>query len=191
MVRMRKILDSALESWPELFRVGGVLWLDFANSQTFERLNVGNVLESHDSVESWLGVRFERVDLGELRSLRETYASAASHFQIGSEEVNLAVERTNQILMVGSGRDQVRKESDRFQLVRVSESPLEILARSFAKFLVEGDISRVRKCAEPTCTLYFVDESKAGRRKWCSMSLCGNRAKATNHYRKTRSSSAV
>ncbi len=188
---MRKNLDSALESWPELFRVGGVLWLDFANSQTLERLNVGNVLESHDSVESWLGARFERIDLGELRSLREAYVSAASHFQIESEELNLAVERTNQILMAGSGRDQVRKESDRFQLVRVSESPLEILARSFARFLVEGDLSRVRKCSEPTCTLYFFDESKAGRRKWCSMSLCGNRAKATNHYRKTRSSAAV
>lgn len=188
---MRKNLDSALESWPELFRVGGVLWLDFANSQTLEKLNVGNVLESHESVESWLGARFERVDLGELRSLREAYVSAASHFQIESVELNLAVERTNQFLIAGSGRDQVRIESARFQLVRVSENPLEILARSFANFLVEGDISRVRKCAEPTCTLYFFDESKAGRRKWCSMSLCGNRAKATNHYRKTRSSAAV
>jgi predicted RNA-binding Zn ribbon-like protein len=36
----------------------------------------------------------------------------------------------------------------------------------------------VRKCEGTTCTLWFLDVSKAHARRWCSMAVCGNRAKA-------------
>ncbi|GAA1528021.1 CGNR zinc finger domain-containing protein [Actinomadura kijaniata] len=36
---------------------------------------------------------------------------------------------------------------------------------------------RVRKCANPECVLWFHDVSKNGSRRWCSMEICGNRAK--------------
>lgn len=38
----------------------------------------------------------------------------------------------------------------------------------------------IRRCAQPPCVLYFYDPS--GRRRWCSMAGCGNRAKARRHY---------
>ena len=41
-----------------------------------------------------------------------------------------------------------------------------------------GDRARVRECAGEGCTLWFRDASKTGRRRWCSMAVCGNRAKA-------------
>jgi predicted RNA-binding Zn ribbon-like protein len=45
--------------------------------------------------------------------------------------------------------------------------------------LVTGPLAgRVRECAAPDCALLFVDASRPGRRRWCSMDGCGNRAKA-------------
>ncbi|MCC6469216.1 MAG: CGNR zinc finger domain-containing protein [Alphaproteobacteria bacterium] len=41
---------------------------------------------------------------------------------------------------------------------------------------------RVRQCANPQCQWLFLDDSKSGTRRWCSMSACGNRAKAHRHY---------
>lgn len=46
---------------------------------------------------------------------------------------------------------------------------------------------RLRKCAHGACVLYFYDVSKNGTRRWCSMAVCGNRAKASRHYTRTRS----
>jgi len=41
--------------------------------------------------------------------------------------------------------------------------------------------ARVRICASETCSARFYDRSPAGRRRWCSMALCGNAAKARRH----------
>ncbi|MFD3733387.1 CGNR zinc finger domain-containing protein [Streptomyces sp. NPDC058632] len=45
---------------------------------------------------------------------------------------------------------------------------------------------RVRACANDECVLHFYDVSRNGTRRWCSMSGCGNRAKASRHYARTR-----
>jgi predicted RNA-binding Zn ribbon-like protein len=45
---------------------------------------------------------------------------------------------------------------------------------------------RVRQCANPKCQWLFLDDSKSGTRRWCSMSACGNRAKAHRHYLKQK-----
>ena len=48
--------------------------------------------------------------------------------------------------------------------------------------------ARVRRCANDRCLWLFLDDSKSGNRRWCSMSACGNRAKARRHYLKHRHS---
>lgn len=53
---------------------------------------------------------------------------------------------------------------------------------SAADLLVGNQIARVRQCANPECGWLFLDGSKGGNRRWCSMSACGNRAKAHRHY---------
>ncbi len=54
--------------------------------------------------------------------------------------------------------------------------------------LLEDKPDRVRSCDHDLCTVWFVDTSKAGRRRWCSMERCGNRAKARRHYERTAKS---
>ncbi len=54
--------------------------------------------------------------------------------------------------------------------------------------LVSGpDLHRVRDCADPTCSLLFIDHSRPGRRRWCSMERCGNRSKTARYRRRARS----
>jgi predicted RNA-binding Zn ribbon-like protein len=45
--------------------------------------------------------------------------------------------------------------------------------------------NRIRTCDHPQCVLWFLDTSKSGQRRWCSMDTCGNRAKASRHYNRT------
>lgn len=61
-----------------------------------------------------------------------------------------------------------------FQPERAADYMLPV-AQSFSMLLTEGDLSRVRKCLNPDCVLYFYDTSKGGQRSWCSLDLCGNK----------------
>jgi predicted RNA-binding Zn ribbon-like protein len=45
----------------------------------------------------------------------------------------------------------------------------------------------VRVCAADDCGLRFLDASPKRNRQWCSMSRCGNRAKARAHYARSKS----
>ncbi len=51
------------------------------------------------------------------------------------------------------------------------------VGRSAADLLTSPDIARVRRCAGDTCGWLFIDRSKNGSRRWCDMTVCGNRNK--------------
>lgn len=53
---------------------------------------------------------------------------------------------------------------------------------SAADLLGGTRLARVKRCANDRCQWVFIDDSKSGNRRWCSMSACGNRAKAHRHY---------
>jgi predicted RNA-binding Zn ribbon-like protein len=46
--------------------------------------------------------------------------------------------------------------------------------------------ARLKRCEGTRCSLLFVDTSRSGRRRWCSMERCGNRAKVAAHRRRRR-----
>jgi predicted RNA-binding Zn ribbon-like protein len=55
------------------------------------------------------------------------------------------------------------------------------LAESIARELSQGHPERLRICANDECRWVFNDTSRTGRRKWCDMATCGNRAKVARH----------
>ncbi len=55
---------------------------------------------------------------------------------------------------------------------------------SLLDLLSEADLKRLRICPRPDCGFVFLDTSKAGRRRWCEMEVCGNRAKAERFARR-------
>lgn len=58
------------------------------------------------------------------------------------------------------------------------------LAVSALSLLRDGTVSRLRIC--PNCSWLFVDRSRNSSRLWCDMAVCGNRQKASRHYRRRR-----
>lgn len=57
------------------------------------------------------------------------------------------------------------------------EKPIIEIARAAEKLLLEGDLHRLHVCAGHGCGWMFVDSSKNGKRRWCSMATCGTAAK--------------
>jgi predicted RNA-binding Zn ribbon-like protein len=60
------------------------------------------------------------------------------------------------------------------------------IARSAADLLTGPALARVRECEGYPCGWLFLDTSRNRSRRWCSMEVCGNRAKARRHYARTR-----
>jgi len=75
---------------------------------------------------------------------------------------------------------------DRFELraMRRWRSPKSLLlpiGEALAKFVCEEDFARVKACEGHKCTLVFADHTRTQARRWCSMAICGNRAKQAAH----------
>jgi predicted RNA-binding Zn ribbon-like protein len=64
---------------------------------------------------------------------------------------------------------------------RAAETLLIPIAETLAKFVCEEDFSVVKACEGHNCTLMFADHTRRRARRWCSMALCGNRAKQAAH----------
>ncbi len=64
---------------------------------------------------------------------------------------------------------------------------LIVIAEAMGDLICKLDFSLVKKCEGPTCTLWFYDVSKNHSRRWCTMTICGNRAKAALHRAKKKS----
>ncbi|QEH35502.1 CGNR zinc finger [Aquisphaera giovannonii] len=64
---------------------------------------------------------------------------------------------------------------------RTPESLLLPIGEAIAGFVCGGDFEHVKACEGSTCTLLFVDRTRGRARRWCSMAICGNRAKQAAH----------
>jgi predicted RNA-binding Zn ribbon-like protein len=64
---------------------------------------------------------------------------------------------------------------------RTPECLLLPIGEEIARFLCIGDFEYVKACEGSTCTLLFVDRTRGHARRWCSMAICGNRAKQAAH----------
>ena len=72
--------------------------------------------------------------------------------------------------------------------VRRWESPEELidpLVDAAADLICNYDFKLIRSCEGSACCLMFLDRTKAHARRWCSMAVCGNRAKAEAHRART------
>jgi predicted RNA-binding Zn ribbon-like protein len=63
---------------------------------------------------------------------------------------------------------------------------LATVARDGVLLLGGPQAARVKECGNPVCSLLFVDDSQAGRRRWCSMDRCGNLAKVAGYRARAR-----
>ncbi|WP_413989137.1 CGNR zinc finger domain-containing protein [Labrys okinawensis] len=73
---------------------------------------------------------------------------------------------------------------------RAPESLLLPLGESLARLVCEESFADVKACEGHDCTLIFVDHTRGRHRRWCSMAVCGNRAKQAAHRNRILSKAA-
>lgn len=124
-----------------------------------------------------------RSDLDAVRSLREDLRGAL----LAADGPRMA-EIAAGWLDHAPGRLCVEPETlrPRFTPGDATCSCLMVAAVLDALDLVRDSPGRVRECADPACPVMFVDTSRNGSRRWCSMEGCGARAKASTYYRRHR-----
>lgn len=84
-----------------------------------------------------------------------------------------------------------KSKSVTLKMVRAADSAEEILAPVAliaAELFSTADFRRVRRCGEQTCVHWFLDTTRPGRRRWCSMATCGNRLKVKSYRQRLKKS---
>lgn len=99
------------------------------------------------------------------------------------------VDPINEVLRVTEGHDELLQQNGKWGLGFVAREGgldwlLAAIARSAAELIAEGASARLRVCSNPACGLFFYDASRTRRRRWCSMSRCGNRHKVAAFSRR-------
>jgi predicted RNA-binding Zn ribbon-like protein len=99
----------------------------------------------------------------------------------------------NQALSQAPGRTALQPSDDglAWTLPQMQTSVPALLASvlwSAGDLMMSGRLDRVRRCANDKCQWLFLDDSRGGTRRWCTMSSCGNRAKAHRHYARKKAS---
>jgi len=64
---------------------------------------------------------------------------------------------------------------------RTPDTLLLPIAQAMADLVCDADFTLVKNCEGPACTMLFLDTTKGHARRWCSMAVCGNRAKQATH----------
>ena len=120
---------------------------------------------------------------GALRELLDATVEHRPPDPTALREANRAL-RTQYIYELGPAADGIsldhRHEGDPV------DGALARLADTIARELTQGESERLRVCANDECRWVFFDTSAGGRRKWCDMSTCGNRAKVARHRARQR-----
>jgi predicted RNA-binding Zn ribbon-like protein len=79
---------------------------------------------------------------------------------------------------------QTSLELETMRRWRSPEALLLPIGEALAQFVCTENFSNVKSCRAEACTLLFVDHTRGRVRRWCSMALCGNRAKQAAHRRR-------
>ena len=198
---------------PALF-VGGAPGLDFLNSIATPADTAVDWIDDGDGYLSWLAqARLvpgdvlqdmrARASPGELdkvadqaRSLREWFRGFVRRHMghpltaealVELDPLNRLLERDESFTRISAG--ETGQAPLDLQAVRRWRSPNSLLlpvGEALAWLVCTEDFSHIKACEGPICTVLFADRGRGHVRRWCSMAICGNRAKQTAHRNRRR-----
>jgi predicted RNA-binding Zn ribbon-like protein len=200
---------EASKEWIDGFLfVGNQLALDFLNTklilagETKEMLpdtealgrwlmaaGVVSTQKQKHRARKWVGTRKAEGFLKDLLAFRERLRAVVVRRESGSPvsdgfvaEVNSLLERHPSVIAVRRKGGELDKE-----VVFEPANPEDVwapIAMAVAELLSDVPARRVRKCE--SCIVQYYDSSKKGSRRWCSMSICGNKVKVAAYQRRNR-----
>ena len=192
--------------------IGERLWLDFVNTDDLRRGVRVDVLRDFDALIQWLGAadvldaeratgiarRAEQQPAGaaaalvDARRVRAALRALAERGAVQEKARADALTEINRVLGRSAGHRRVEFGDDgsfKQSFVPVGDAFAGLMipvVESAAEALVGGELLRVRRCADGRCPRVFYDSTRNGRRRWCDMATCGNRAKAARFRARER-----
>ncbi len=182
------------------------LFIEFVNSGQFSHGMPVEHLPDGAALRAWLGehelcgarasIAAAERELPAFRRLRTVVNDVTERLATDREPSRAQVAALNEFLREGTHYHELRPSpdgshytmghaGDDFAQARAS------IAGSLAHYIADHDVSRMRICANDGCRWRFIDRSPAGRRVWCDMRTCGNRAKVKRHRARKSASGRV
>jgi predicted RNA-binding Zn ribbon-like protein len=160
--------------------LGDALWLDLVNTTRGRTADPPDLLPDEAAVIRWAAA--QRLDLnggppplGALHQLRERLIALAEALHAELQPPAASIAAINEHLAQGGGCHQLTRVSGEWKLRFAPErraAVLEAIAQSAAASLADST-RLVRRCAGPSCSLFFTDDSPNQSRRWCSAAVCG------------------
>lgn len=135
----------------------------------------------------WADSTRARKAVEDLRALREKLRREIVAWEHGGAVHESLTRRLNRLMAEHPMRSRLRSDGRAMELYWEFRQPEDLsgpIAYYAALLFTSADRTRVRKCDE--CVLQFLDTSKKGTRRWCSMQLCGNRNKVAAYAARQR-----
>jgi predicted RNA-binding Zn ribbon-like protein len=154
------------------------------------------VLSSPGALSAWLSARGllevtvfpSRSDLRHALGVREGLRALARVEDDDAEAGAAARERLNRAAPGAGVEVRFRAEGPRFDGARTAgtRGAIGVLLALTAQAMLDGTWARLKVCPGENCGWAFYDHSRNQAGRWCSMSVCGGRAKARTHYQRQR-----
>jgi predicted RNA-binding Zn ribbon-like protein len=127
------------------------------------------------------------------KELREELFALVSGVASGNPPPKTALAALREHWLAGAAAHELRFENGKVVAdIRSDAAEFDLIAAIVAYRMVEHVMTqpadRLRICGGKNCSWVFIDSSKAGRRRWCDMAVCGNVAKAQRFYARSRRS---
>jgi predicted RNA-binding Zn ribbon-like protein len=170
--------------------VGGHPALNLMNTMRMRDGALVDVLQTDSDVKTWMrSMGFSEPALtrqlrdGSLlqsaRELRRITSEAVQKSKAGKRiapfELNDYLAKARGHLVVSSGKEGL--QVNRIYAAATPEEFLAPLAESIAEYLANADFHLIRQCEGDTCVLWFEDQTKSHKRRWCVAESCGTRAR--------------
>lgn len=167
--------------------LGGRLWIDLLNTTPVTEDGPRDLIATPDDLALWsllahipppeasARARTHKTVLGLRADLRTLFDELA---QGGAPRVEIA-EAANRALAPVHVRPRVGIAGNSYVLDEEAGGIAAAIALDFARFLCDFEPERLKHCANPACSMVFYDQGRNGRRRWCAMSVCGNRHKVS------------
>jgi predicted RNA-binding Zn ribbon-like protein len=128
------------------------------------------------------GVRIRPAELTAIKTLRDTFWRIATNLAHDRPLVPADLSTVNDAAAT-TLRPRIDLETGSFEWVVPITGPqvLGVIAREIVELVVAERGPRVRECSASDCQLLFLDTSRSGNRRWCSMERCGNRNKVRSY----------
>jgi predicted RNA-binding Zn ribbon-like protein len=147
--------------------------------------------QAEEILGDWKGTRETETTFQNAVKLRSSLREMAERLVKGKTVTPSTVATINQWLAHQPGHAELKRTRGGFEKRFQAEfrAPAQLLwpvAESACDLLCYADLTLVKKCENSACVLFFYDTTKNHSRRWCSMSVCGNRMKVAAHYQRLR-----